>query len=150
MIDGNYLLSSKFRQDALHLPYIPNGIYIDSSSGANGIGSFIFGKSYQVINITSSDADYQDDEEEEDVEKTPPTLMEIVSHVPIFRLRYALNISNDRMRSMSIDWEKEVLRYLTDKFQSDLISIYPRHPQRLQIQLINKRITKDHLWPSCF
>lgn len=124
MVDGNYLLSSKFRQDALQLPYIPTGIYIDSSTGENGIDTFIFGKNYQVINVTSSDADYQDDEEEDD-EPTPVVFTQIVSHVSVFRLRYALNISNDRMRALSIDWEKAVLHYLTEQFQSNLISVFP-------------------------
>ena len=128
MVDGNYLLSSKFREDATHLPYIRSGIYIDSSSATNGIAAFIFGKNYQVINTTSTDVvDYQDDEEaeeeEEDAMTTPASLTEIISYVPIFRLRYALNISNDRMRSMAIQWERDVLHYLTEEFHSDSIII---------------------------
>ena len=127
-IEGNYLLSNKFREDALHLKYIPNGIYIDSSTGANGISSFIFGKTYQVINATAPEVDYQDDEEKEEEEEadavsTPAISTEIISYVPVFRLRYSLNISNDQMRSLSVNWEKEVLRYLNEKFQSMLITI---------------------------
>jgi hypothetical protein len=125
MIDGNYLLSNKFRQDALKLPYIPSGIYFDSMTGANGIGSFIFGKDYQVINITSPEEDYDEDEDDDDTEdltttKVPSTI-EIVSYVPIFRLRYALNVSNDELRHLSMHWEREVLRYLNEKFLSTLI-----------------------------
>ncbi len=126
VIDGNYLLSDKFRQDALNLKYIPSGIYFDSLTGANGIGSFIFGKDYKVINKTS-DVDYDDEEEEEEGEDNnspaPVVATEIVSHVPIFRLRYSLNVSNDQMRSLSIKWEREVLRYLNEKFQSELITV---------------------------
>jgi hypothetical protein len=128
MIDGNYLLSKKFRQDALKLPYIPSGIYFDSMTGANGIGSFIFGKDYQVINITLPEEDYDEDEEQEDGDtedlttiKVPSTI-EIVSYVPIFRLRYALNVSNDELRHLSMHWEREILRYLNEKFQSTLIN----------------------------
>jgi hypothetical protein len=126
MIDGNYLLSNKFRQDALKLPYIPSGIYFDSMTGANGIGSFIFGKDYQVINITSPEEDYDEDEDDDDTEdltttKVPSTI-EIVSYVPIFRLRYALNVSNDELRHLSMHWEREILRYLNEKFQSTLIN----------------------------
>jgi hypothetical protein len=125
-VDGNYLLSNKFRQDALNLKYIPSGIYFDSLTGANGIASFIFGKDYQVINITSSGVDYDDEEEEEEEEESNvPVSTEIISHIPIFRLRYSLNVSNDQMRSLSINWEREIIHYLNEKFQSKLINVFP-------------------------
>jgi hypothetical protein len=125
MIDGNYLLSDKFRQDALNLQYIPSGIYFDSLTGANGISSFIFGKNYQVINTTLPEVDYDDEEEEEENDVTTPrSLREIVSYVPIFRIRYGLNVSNNEMRSLALNWEKEVLRYLNEKFQSKLITLF--------------------------
>jgi hypothetical protein len=125
VIDGNYLLSNRFRQDALNLKYIPSGIYFDSLTGANGVGSFIFGKDYQVINTTSPGVDYEDEEEEEEEDSvtTPAVVTEIISYIPIFRLRYSLNVSNDQMRSLSIHWEREILRYLNENFQSKLITL---------------------------
>lgn len=83
-IDGNYLLSNRFRQDALNLKYIPSGIYLDSLTGANGISSFIFGKNYQVINVTSPEADYKDDEEEEAEEEPQIALLNLNRHQLIY------------------------------------------------------------------
>jgi phosphate starvation-inducible membrane PsiE len=128
VIDGNYLLSDKFRQDASHLLYIPSGIYFDSLSGANGISSFIYSKHHQIANVTTPEVDYDEDEgeEEEEVEdspKKPASLTEIVSYVPIFRLRYSLNVSNKEMLHLSMDWEREVLNHLNEKFQSTLINL---------------------------
>jgi hypothetical protein len=127
VIDGNYLLSNKFRQDALRLPYIPSGIYFDSLTGANGISSFIFGKDHKISNVTAPDVDYEEEEEEAeedgDSTKKQTSLTEIVSYVPIFRLRYTLNVSNDEMRHLSIHWEREVLHYLNEKFQSSSVSL---------------------------
>ena len=40
-------------------------------------------------------------------------------------VRYSLNVSNDEMRSLSLQWEREALRYLNEKFQSSLIHISP-------------------------
>ncbi|UJR08210.1 hypothetical protein I4U23_012483 [Adineta vaga] len=128
VVDGNYLLSDKFRRDALHLPNIPSGIYFDSLSGANGLASFIFGKNYRTMNVTTPEEDYHDEEEEEEgniPEVKQSNLAEIVSYVPLFRLRYSLNNSNDRMHSLAIQWEREVLHYLNEKFQSSLIHISP-------------------------
>jgi hypothetical protein len=82
----------------------------------------MFGKNYQVINTTLHDEDYEDEEEEDTDVATSPALTEIISYVPVFRLRYSLNISNNEMRSLSLNWEKEVLRYLNEKFQSKLIN----------------------------
>ena len=124
VIDGNYLLSNKFRQDALRLPYIPSGIYFDSLTGANGISSFIFGKHHKISNVSAPDVDYEDEEEEDgDSTEKETSLTEIVSYVPIFRLRYTLNVSNDEMRHLSIQWEREVSHYLNEKFQSSSVSL---------------------------
>jgi hypothetical protein len=128
MVDGNYLLSDKFRQDALNLPYINSGYYIDSSTGANGLLSFIFSKHYQTINKTIPVDDYVDEDDEvpeetiDDVTTSLP-YTQIVSYVPIFRLRYALNSSNQQMHSLALDWEKEIIHYLTEEFHSKLIKI---------------------------
>jgi hypothetical protein len=124
VIDGNYLLSDIFRRDAANLAFKPSGIYVDSFTGANGISSFIFGKNYQVINITLPENDYTDGENDEtDVSETTTEapLKEIISYVPLFRLRYSLNISTDEMRSLAMTWERESLRFLNEKFQSKLI-----------------------------
>jgi hypothetical protein len=109
VIDGNYLLSDIFRRDAANLAFKPSGIYVDSFTGANGISSFIFGKNYQVINITLPENDYTDGENDEtDVSETTTEapLKEIISYVPLFRLRYSLNISTDEMRSLAMSWER--------------------------------------------
>ncbi|CAF3642209.1 unnamed protein product [Rotaria sordida] len=123
LIDGNYLLSDRFRQDALYLKYKSDEIYIDSATGANGISSFIFGKNHQIINVTSPESDYVDEEEEEKENldlTTPPSLTEIISYVPIFRLRYSLNITTNEFHYLSTKWENEILHYLNEKFQSNL------------------------------
>ncbi|CAF3212379.1 unnamed protein product [Rotaria sp. Silwood2] len=128
LIDGNYLLSDRFRQDASYLKRKSHGIYFDSDTGANGLSSFIFSKHHKFINVTSPESDYVDEEEIEGEEKeehldvtTPATLTEIISYVPIFRLRYSLNITTNEMRYLSTIWENEVLRYLNEKYQSKLI-----------------------------
>ena len=127
VIDGNYLLSNKFRQDISQLPFIPSGMYFDSSTGANGISSFIFSKHFRTMNVTLPEADYVDDEEEVeenvDITTTPPPSKEIVYYVPIFRLRYSLNVSNDEMQHLSMQWEREALRYLNEIFQSKIITV---------------------------
>ncbi|CAF3528012.1 unnamed protein product [Rotaria sp. Silwood1] len=123
LIDGNYLLSDIFRQDASYLKRKPDEIYFDSSTGANGISSFIFSKHHQFMNVTSPESDYVDEEEEQEYldVTTQATLTEIISYVPIFRLRYSLNVTTNEMRYLSTIWENEVLRYLNEKFQSKLI-----------------------------
>ena len=129
MIDGNYLLSKKFRQEALRLPYLSTGIYIDSTDGANGIASFIFGKNYRTANVSAPEVDYEDDEEDEEGEEsrskttTPAPMTEIVSYVPLFRLRYALNVSTKEMHQLAVRWEREVLRSLTEDYRTDLLEI---------------------------
>ncbi|CAF0973436.1 unnamed protein product [Adineta ricciae] len=132
VVDGNYLLSDKFRQDALLLPHIKSGIYFDSLTGANGLSSFIFSKDYKILNTTVPEEDYVDEEEEEEEEDgekvpepKPAQFIEVVSYVPLFRIRYSLNISTDAMRSLALQWEREVLRYLNEKFHSSLIHISP-------------------------
>lgn len=128
MVDGNYLLSNLFRESALNLKHNPSGYYVDSSSGANGLASFIFGKYHQVINTTLPTDDYDDVEEEEEEETvddvtTPSPIISIVSYVPVFRLRYALNSSNQEMLTLGLKWEKELYSYLTQKYQSKLIKL---------------------------
>ncbi|CAF0971101.1 unnamed protein product [Adineta steineri] len=132
MIDGNYLLSDKFHKDALNLRYVESGIYFDSLTGANGLASFIFGKDFKIINATLPEVDYDEEEEEEEVgepEDLPvvkhTSSEKTISYVPIFRIRYSLNISNDHMRHLSTQWEREVLHYLNEKYQSNLIEISP-------------------------
>ena len=133
VVDGNYLLSDKFRQDALLLPHIKSGIYFDSLTGANGLSSFIFSKDYKILNTTLPEEDYVDEEEEKEEgeegeevsEPKQAKFIEVVSYVPLFRIRYSLNISTDEMRSLALQWEREVLRYLNEKFHSSLIHISP-------------------------
>lgn len=91
----------------------------------------MFGKSYQVKNLTLFDEDYTDAEAEEEDDDDHPdsespaevSVTKIVSYVPLFRLRYSLNVSNKDMRSLSMKWENEVLHYLNEKFQSNSISL---------------------------
>jgi len=124
VIDGNYLLSERFRDVALNLEYIPDGMYIDSFTGANGLDSFIFGKGYQIINQTSSEPDYVDPEEEEENEEVIELeTKKIISYVPIFRLRYSLNVSNEHSRLLALKWEQEVSRYLTETYHSSLLNL---------------------------
>lgn len=123
-VDGNYLLSDRFRDEISQLKYKRDGIYFDSFTGANGIGPFIFGKVYQVKNVTLAQEDYDDESEgSEDEVPVTPEVTEIISHVPIFRLRYSLNITTDEKRHLSMLWETEAMRYLNENFQSDLISL---------------------------
>ena len=129
VIDGNYLTSNKFLNDFSRLPYIAKGIYVDSMTGANGFVSFIFGKSYQRMNVSSAEADYDDGEavDEENLPAMPmseATLDEIVSYVPVFRLRYTLNVSTTEKQQLSVEWERQVLRYVNEHFQSNVIHIY--------------------------
>lgn len=123
VIDGNYLLSKKFRDEALRLPYLSTGIYIDSTDGANGISTFIFGKAYRTANVSAPEVDYVDEEEEEAGMKTSPPapMTEIVSYVSVFRLRYALNVTTTAMSQLAVQWEREVLRSLNDNFNSTVI-----------------------------
>ena len=123
VIDGNYLTSNKFLQDFSRLPYITKGIYVDSMTGANGFASFIFGKSYQRMNVSSADADYDDGETQPSMPMPEALLEEIVSYVPVFRLRYALNASTVEKNQLSVQWERQVLRYLNEEFQSNVIHI---------------------------
>lgn len=121
MIDGNYLLSKMFRNQIEQLPYPSRGIYTDSTDGANGISSFIFGKDFRVINVTEEEPDYEDEEEEPMKSTSAPRMKEIVSYVRLFRLRYALDVSTDELRRLAMAWERGVLKMLNEDFHSDLI-----------------------------
>lgn len=132
VVDGNYLLSDKFRHDVSSLPRKPSGIYFDSLTGANGLASFIFSKAYRTANVTIPEDDYDEEEEEGDDSESmgstttkKPAVQEVISYVPMFRLRYSLNISNEHMRNLSLQWEKEALRTLNEQFDSKLIEISP-------------------------
>jgi hypothetical protein len=108
-----------------------NGIYIDVTNGANGIASFLFGKNYRVTNVTSPELDYDvddDDDDDNDYDlsmKTTPSarLTEIVSYVPLFRLRYSLDVSTSSMEQMSKQWERAALRSLNENFRSNSIEL---------------------------
>jgi hypothetical protein len=83
----------------------------------------MFGKDYQVINITQTNTDYE--ENDDSTEITEATLETIISHVSLFRLRYSLNTSTIEMRQLAIQWEREVLKYLNEEYQSTLIDLFP-------------------------
>ncbi|CAF1964308.1 unnamed protein product [Rotaria magnacalcarata] len=124
IVDGNYLLSDRFRQDFAYIKYESSEIYFDTATGANGIAPFIFSRNYQTINATSPDSDYVDESEgTNDEATTEASLTEIISYVPLFRLRYSLNITTDETRRLSAAWENEAINYLNEKFQSRLISV---------------------------
>jgi hypothetical protein len=128
LIDGNYILTEKFRGDLSNLSPPKNEYYTDSS-GANGIPAFMFGKNIQFRNATPVVADYDDGEEhelhEEMITTTAMPLEKIISYVPLFRLRYALNTSTSELRQLAISWEREVLRYLNEEYQSTIIDLLP-------------------------
>ena len=143
-IDGNYILTDTFRRDILNLQPPKNGYYIDSS-GANGIPAFMFGKVVQLTNSTPTGTDYEDDEDDVpghgstiipvDVE-TP--VRQTITYVPVLRMRYALNTSVPLMRQLAADWEREALRYLTEEYRSNLITILPS-----SAAAINESVTKN-------
>ena len=129
VIDGNYLLSEKFRQDISNLLPPKYGYYFDSS-GASGVPGFMFGKNYHLTNATPLTSDYEEDEEEDkeyhNLKSTIETpLQEIISYVPLLRLRYSLNTSTSEMHQLAVRWEREALRYINENYQSSLINILP-------------------------
>ncbi|CAF5066354.1 unnamed protein product, partial [Rotaria sp. Silwood1] len=68
VIDGNYILSNKFRQEMFNLLPPKHGYYFDTL-GANGIPEFMFGKNYYLTNALPIGSDYEEEEEEEEKEK---------------------------------------------------------------------------------
>ena len=130
MIDGNYILTETFRQGISNLSPPQNGYYMDAS-GANGIPEFMFGKHYQVINATPIVSDYDEEIEEKSPDELLTTIpvsietpvIQIISHVPLFRLRYSLKSSTPEWRQLAIEWEREALRYLNEKYHSNLIEL---------------------------
>ncbi|CAF3412727.1 unnamed protein product [Rotaria sp. Silwood1] len=127
VIDGNYILSNKFRQEMFNLLPPKHGYYFDTT-GANGVPEFMFGKNYYLTNALPIGSDYEEEEEEEpdDSAKIVQTTSDkIISYVPLFRLRYSLNTSTLEMRQLAIDWEREVFRYLNEDFKPNSIEIFP-------------------------
>ena len=133
IVDGNYILTDRFRQDLSHLLPPKHDYYFDTT-GANGIPAFMFGKNIRLINVTQAPSDYVDEEEEEeqgkDADNTSTVTVEttvdtVISYVPLLRLRYSLNVSTDEMRRLAIQWEYEIYRYLTEEYHSELIDIFP-------------------------
>lgn len=150
MIDGNYILSETFRQDILNLHPPKNEYYFDSS-GSNGIPSFMFGKNYHLTNATPIISDYDDGEDnEEHLNSTlsvNTSLEKIISYVPLFRLRYSLNISTPEMRQLAIEWEREVLRYLNKEYKSLLIDLFPSTSTAIT-DVIMKKAHEEGLYMS--
>ena len=131
IIDGNYILTDRFRQDLSHL-IPPKYDYYFDTSGANGIPGFMFGKDYQLTNATESQSEYTDDEDEDDNDAAAATgehvaanPVQIISHVSLLRLRYSLNTSTPEMRQLALQWEREVYRYLNEEYHSELIDLFP-------------------------
>lgn len=132
MIDGNYLLSKTFRQDFSNLSPPKNGYFLDGD-GANGIPDFIFGKHYRVINVTVAESDYDEEIENQvlnevgittsssiDVE---PSMLQIISYVPLFRLRYALKSSTPEWHRLAVEWERAALKFLNENYQSKFLDL---------------------------
>ena len=123
VIDGNYLLSNKFRNEIKRVERVSGGIHVDSMSGANGIDSFIFGKHRRLSNFTLPSDDYVDEEDSLTGTVAEPKQVEIISFAPLFRLRYSLNISTEQFHRLSADWERKALKSLNEQFQSDLVEL---------------------------
>ena len=123
VIDGNYILTDRFHQDLPFLRVPKDGLFIDAVTSSNGVLGFLFGKTYQIINATDSTLDYEDHEEQSEI--TPVKIEEIISHASLLRLRYTLNISTEQMKQHALEWERQILKYLTEDYQSNLIEIYP-------------------------
>jgi len=85
----------------------------------------MFGKDYHLINFTQINSDYEENEENDDLrENIPVTSEKIISYVSLFRLRYSLNTSTIEMRQLAIQWERELLRYFNEEYQSKLIDVF--------------------------
>lgn len=139
IIDGNYVLTNKFREEMVFLRPPKHGYYMESS-GANGIPEFMFGKNYQVVERTYTPPDYQEDEQEEaetgtethteDPEHFSSTtafetqLEKVISYVPLFRLRYSLSSFTAERRQLSVDWERKVFTFLSRNYKSKIIDVY--------------------------
>ena len=126
MVDGNYILSDRFRETMSHLPLPKNGYYFDWS-GAYGIPGFMFGNGYRTTHESvPSYYEYESSEEQDDLAiATEKSLEEIISYVPLLRLRYSLNISTSEMRQLAIKWERATMRYLIEEHHSELIIVLP-------------------------
>lgn len=144
VIDGNYILSDKFYNDLSHLRVPNDELFIDSF-GANGVIKFMFGNTFQIINASENTADYEDPENEEQTEIVPVKFNEIVSHSSLLRLRYTLNISTEEMKQNSLEWERQIIKHLTEDFQSDLIEIYPSTSTALS-DLIKKKSEDEGIY----
>ncbi|CAF0960618.1 unnamed protein product [Adineta ricciae] len=144
VVDGNYILSDKFRHDLTHLLPPKSGYYFDTT-GANGIPEFMFGKDYRMTNATSSMVDYDEEEEEEeynDQNHTPTmhhaTSEKIITYVPVFRLRYTMNTSTPERRQLAILWEREALRYLNQEYRSEILEILPSTSTAIADAIVEK------------
>ncbi|CAF5151255.1 unnamed protein product, partial [Rotaria magnacalcarata] len=134
IVDGNYVLSRKFREEMFHLHPPKYGYYMDTS-GANGVPGFMFGKKYGYADrapVVSDDSDYNDvDEEaqqhelENSTKIVSPSTERIIVYVPLFRIRYSLNSSTPEIRKLAIDWERKALSYLNGEYKSKLIDVFP-------------------------
>lgn len=127
VIDGSYLLTDQFRRNLSNLAPPKNGYYIDNT-GANGLPDFMFGKDYQLTNVTPVESDYVDPEEndEDDSRQIIETPLEkIISYAPLLRIRYSLNVTTIEMKQLAIQWERELLEYLNNQYQSLLIDLFP-------------------------
>lgn len=86
----------------------------------------MFGKNYQLINVTETHSDYTDDDDDDnETEIVEGNFEKIISHVSLFRLRYSLNTSTPEMRQLAIQWEHQALRYLNEEYHSELIDLFP-------------------------
>ena len=89
----------------------------------------MFGKKIRLINVTQTPSDYEEDEQEKDADENndvvEATVETVISHVSVLRLRYSLNTSTTEMRQLTIQWEYEIYRYLTEEYHSELIDIFP-------------------------
>jgi hypothetical protein len=109
----------------------------------------MFGKGYLLTNATSVVADYDEEEEEEEEEDgkvaakyststAVAPLEQIISYVPLFRLRYSLSTSTPEKRQLAMLWEREALRYLTYEYESKLIDILPSTSKAIPDTIVQK------------
>jgi hypothetical protein len=134
MIDGNYILTDTFRQAMFHFKPPANGYFFDAS-GANGIPEFMFGKGLRMTNVTLTVSDYDEEPETSTDDNSVDQMLtvspavdetshiQIISYVPLIRLRYSLMSSTATWRQLSIEWERAAFRFLTEQYHSSLIQV---------------------------
>lgn len=122
-VDGSYLLSKHFSDNVFSLSPKQDGIHVDSLTAANGIESFIFGRNRQTKFIDPPAVDYEEDTNEEETDAEPPQKIEVFSYAPLFRLRYALNVTTESSMSIARRWERKAFQFLTKKYSSDIIEL---------------------------